>query len=46
MPHGDATHGCTDVGSVLYVLLERNIVVEVARGDVLEDEMLSLVSEI
>lgn len=46
MPLRNAIHGRSDMGRVLDVLLQRNNVVEVAWDDVLENELLPLVSEI
>lgn len=46
MPLGNAIHGCSDMGRVLDVLLLRNNVVEVAWDDVLENELLPLMSKI
>ncbi len=42
---GNAIHGCSDMGRVLDVPLERNQVVEVAWDDVFENELLPIVSE-
>jgi hypothetical protein len=46
LPLRNAIHGCSDMGRVLDVLLPRDNVVEVPWDDVLEDELLPLVSGI
>jgi len=45
VPLRDAIHSCSDMGRVLDVLLQRHNVIKVAWDDVLENELLPLVSE-
>lgn len=42
----NAIHGCPDKGRVFDVILQLNIVLKIASDDVLENELLPLVSEI